>query len=57
MFKGIWKRLEEICDEYLEEEKFEEVWFGKGEYGFGILRYKNGVVRFELYVKGKCILI
>jgi len=54
MMKRIWKWLVRKCDEYLDEEKFEEVWWDRGEFGIGIVKYVNGRVGIEIYVKGKC---
>jgi len=49
----IWEMLKRICMEEWVEEEFEELWWEFGEFGFGIVRYKNGVVRFEIYSKGR----
>jgi len=54
--KRIWKWLVKKCDEYLEEEEFEEVWFERFGFGFGIERYKRGGIGIEIWNERFCVV-
>lgn len=56
--KWIGKWLDELCMEYLSEEKFEEWgWFWGMEFGIGLVRIFRGGIGIEIYSYGKVLYI